>query len=91
VVGEIELTIDQIANARAVKFYWKDKRDTDLHVGSIAQDWQKILPQAVFEKDGELSMDYSVIALMCGITIARKVEDHEERLNRLERILSIKP
>jgi hypothetical protein len=91
VVGEIELTIEQIANARAVKFYWKDKRDTDLHVGSIAQDWQKILPQAVFEKDGELSMDYSVIALMCGITIARKVEDHEERLNRLERILSIKP
>jgi len=91
VVGDIALTIEQIANARAVEFYWKDKRDTDLHVGSIAQDWQKILPQAVFEKDGELSMDYSVIALMCGITIARKVEDHEERLNRLERILSIKP
>ena len=91
VVGEIGLTVEQIAKARAVEFYWKDKRDTDLHVGSIAQDWQKILPQAVFEKDGELSMDYSVIALMCGITIARKVEDHEERLNRLERILSIKP
>ena len=91
VVGEIKLTIEQIAQARAVEFYWKDKRDKDLHVGSIAQDWQKILPQAVFEKDGELSMDYSVIALMCGITIARKVEDHEERLNRLERILSIKP
>ena len=84
-VGDIALTIEQIANARAVEFYWKDKRDTDLHVGSIAQDWQKILPQAVFEKDGELSMDYSVIALMCGITIARKVENHEKRIIELER------
>lgn len=89
VVGEIKLTIDQIAKARAVEFYWKDKRDTDLHVGSIAQDWQKILPQAVFEKDGELSMDYSVIALMCGITIARKVEDHESRLRRLEKMFAL--
>ena len=84
VVGEIKLTIEQIAQARAVEFYWKDKRDKDLHVGSIAQDWQKILPQAVFEKDGELSMDYSVIALMCGITIARKVANIEERLIRIE-------
>jgi len=84
VVGEIELTIEQIAQARAVEFYWKDKRDKDLHVGSIAQDWQKILPQAVFEKDGELSMDYSVIALMCGVTIARKVANIEERLIRIE-------
>ena len=84
VVGEIGLTVEQIAKARAVEFYWKDKRDTDLHVGSIAQDWQKILPQAVFEKDGELSMDYSVIALMCGITIARKVANIEERLIRIE-------
>ena len=90
VVGEIKLTIEQIAQARAVEFYWKDKRDTDLHVGSIAQDWQKILPQAVFEKDGELSMDYSVIALMCGITIARKVENHEERISRIEKLLDIK-
>ena len=89
VVGDIELTVEQIAQARAVEFYWKDKRDTDLHVGSIAQDWQKILPQAVYEKDGELSMDYSVIALMCGITIARKVEDHESRLRRLEKMFAL--
>jgi hypothetical protein len=84
VVGKIKLTIEQIAQARAVEFYWKDKRDTDLHIGSIAQDWQKILPQAVYEKDGELSMDYSVIALMCGITIARKVANIEERLIKIE-------
>jgi len=89
VVGDIELTVEQIAKTRAVEFYWKEKRDTDLHVGSIAQDWQKILPQAVFEKDGELSMDYSVIALMCGITIARKVEDHESRLRRLEKMFAL--
>lgn len=89
VVGDIALTIEQIANAPAVKFYWKDKHDEDLHVGSIAQYWQKVLPENVKEKNGELSMDYSVIALMCGITIARKVEDHESRLRRLEKMLAI--
>ena len=89
VVGDIALTIEQIANAPAVKFYWKDKHDEDLHVGSIAQYWQKVLPQTVKEKNGELAMDYSVIALMCGITIARKVEDHESRLRRLEKMFAL--
>jgi hypothetical protein len=89
VVGDIALTIEQIANAPAVKFYWKDKHDEDLHVGSIAQYWQKVLPQTVKEKNGELAMDYSVIALMSGITIARKVEDHESRLRRLERMFAL--
>jgi hypothetical protein len=89
VVGDIALTIEQIANAPAVKFYWKDKHDEDLHVGSIAQYWQKVLPQTVKEKNGELAMDYSVIALMSGITIARKVEDHESRLRRLEKMFAL--
>ena len=34
-------------------------------------------------------MDYSVIALMSGITIARKVEDHESRLRRLEKMFAL--
>jgi hypothetical protein len=89
VVGDIALTIEQIANAPAVKFYWKDKHDEDLHVGSIAQYWQKVLPETVKEKNSELAMDYSVIALMCGITIARKVEDHESRLRRLEKMFAL--
>jgi len=89
VVEDIALTIEQISNAPAVKFYWKDKHDEDLHVGSIAQYWQKVLPENVKEKNGELSMDYSVIALMCGITIARKVEDHESRLCRLEKMFAL--
>jgi hypothetical protein len=89
VVGDIALTIEQISNAPAVKFYWKDKHDEDLHVGSIAQYWQKVLPETVKEKNGELAMDYSVIALMSGITIARKVEDHESRLRLLEKMFAL--
>ena len=89
ILGDINLTVEQIAKARAVSFTWKDKRDNDLHIGSIAQDWQKILPQLVYEKGGELSMDYSVIALMCGITIARKVKDIEARIRRIEKILNM--
>ena len=90
VVGEIKLTIEQIAQARAVEFYWKDKRDKDLHVGSIAQDWQKILPEVVqSQADGTLSLDYQVAALISSITVARKVVNHESRLQRLEKMFAI--
>ena len=90
VVGEIELTIEQIAQARAVEFYWKDKRDKDLHVGSLAQYWQMVLPEVVREQgDGTLSLDYQVTALISSITVARKVMNHESRLQRLEKMFAI--
>jgi hypothetical protein len=89
IVGEVELTVEQIATARTVLFYWKDGRDNDLHMGSIAQDWQKITPQLVYDRGDELSMDYSVIALMCGIKNARRLVNHESRLRRLEKMFAI--
>jgi hypothetical protein len=89
IVGDVNLTVEQIAQARTVLFYWKDGRDNDLHMGSIAQDWQKITPQLVYDRGDELSMDYSVIALMCGIKNARRLVNHETRLRRLEKMFAI--
>ena len=84
-----ELMIEQIANAPAFSYYWKDKKTHDelLHVGSSAQYWQAVLPEVVLtakDKKGTLSMQYGVAALVSAITIARKVVNHETRIKALE-------
>ena len=75
-----------VADAPMIKFTWKDGRcDGKMQVGSIAQYWQRALPEAVSEMaDGELSMSYGVIALLSSIATARKVREHEKRIAELE-------
>lgn len=85
VIGDIELDVNAIALARLIRFTWKDGHDTDEHVGGIAQEWQKILPEAVHESaDGTLSMDYGAIGMISAVTLARKVVEQERRLEMLE-------
>lgn len=82
IIRDVTLTIEQVASAPSVVFNWKDVKGTG--VGSIAQYWKEILPEAVNE--GEyLSMQYGNIALVSVISVARKVRDHEERIAALER------
>ena len=85
VTGEVELDLNAIALARLIRFTWKDGHDQDKHVGGIAQEWQKIIPEAVHESaDGTLSMDYGTIGMMSAVTLARKVVEQERRLEELE-------
>lgn len=86
VQGNVNLTVSEVANAPAVKFLWKDRRQEGLQVGSIAQYWQKVMPEAIVKNaDGELTMSYGVIALLASIATARKVEDLERRVVNLEK------
>ena len=90
VKSDAVLDIDRIADAPAFLYHWKDRMacDKGLHVGSSAQYWRTVLPEVVLEaKDekGTLSMQYGVAALVSAITIARKVVDHEHRIDKLER------
>lgn len=86
VIEDIELDVNAIALARLIRFTWKDRKsDIGKHVGGIAQEWQKILPEAVHESaDGTLSMDYGTIGMMAAVTLARKVVEQERRLEVLE-------
>ena len=89
IVSNTQLTVEQIANMRSVLFRWKDgKHDNGLYVGSIAQDWEKVLPQVVGIEDNAeqtRSLQYGVAALIAAITTARKVVDHEKRITELEK------
>ena len=86
VIEDIELDVNAIALARLIRFTWKDRKfDKNEHVGGIAQEWQKILPEAVHEAaDGTLSMDYGAIGVISAVTLARKVVEQERRLEQLE-------
>jgi cell division protein FtsB len=55
-----------------------------MQVGTIAQYWQKVLPEVVTDKNDELSMQYGVAALVAAITTARKVVDHEREIAQLK-------
>ena len=80
VKGDMVLNIDDIANAPSVKFRWKDD-DGKTYVGTIAQYWQKVMPEVVREAaDGTLSMDYAVAALISSISLAKELKELKQTL-----------
>ena len=89
VVSDLLLSAEKIAEAPMIRYIWRNHKDDDIHVGSSAQFWKTIIPEAVPETDGRLSMDYGVIALMCSISLAKMSVNHEERLRELERRMGL--
>ena len=88
IVRNTNLQVEQIAAMRSVIYRKKDSNDNTLYAGSIAQDWQSILPQVVSVADNDehtQSLQYGVAALIAVITTARKVSEHERRIADLER------
>ena len=88
--------IEKIAKARIVDFSWKNSKTAE-SLGSIAQDWQQIFPNAVKESDdGFLSLDYPAAALASAVTAAREIvklkkenAELKKRLEAIERKLGI--
>ena len=86
---DAHLGFEEVANAPIIKFTWKDPKaeDKGLQVGSIAQYWEKVLPEAVKrDKEGTLSMSYGVVALVAAVSTAKKVRELDERVTKLEKI-----
>ena len=83
VKGDVGLSLDQVASAPSVRFSWKDGGGRG--VGSTAQYWKGVLPEAVSGDGGTLSMDYGVVALLSAITAARSLKALERRVADLEK------
>ena len=69
--------IPDLSHIRAVRFRWKDGRDEKEHIGYIAQDVEKVVPDMVFDFEGTKSLDYFQV-------LTAKIEYLERRLERLE-------
>lgn len=78
---QIVLNLDEIANAPTVLFEWKDQRDGHFHVGTIAQYWEKVLPEVVnANSKGELSLNYATAALISVVSLAKEVRELKKKL-----------
>ena len=85
VIRLIDMDAQRIADAPIFDFTWKSDAVKELTLGSSAQYWQTVFPNAVrTTPDGYLGMDYSSIALASAVLTARKVVDHEKRIRLLE-------
>lgn len=81
----VEPNVREIAAAPIIEFAWKDDTSNEAQLGSIAQYWQKVFPQAVkTTQGGTLAMSYNAIALASAITAARHSLDNERRIAELK-------
>lgn len=88
IVSDVNLTVEQIAEAPAVEFTWKKDQSEDKqhNIGTIAQYWQVVLPEVVGEtEDGKLTMQYSNAAMVSAIVTAKEVVALKEEIEELKR------
>lgn len=87
VIDNITLSSEDIANTRAIKFTYKNNNER-VYIGTVAQDWEKILPDAVSKtKDGALTLDYNGAAMVSIISLAKKIVEQEDKIEKLENLV----
>ena len=85
IVDERGLSLSELGRIKPTRFRWKDGRDDRLHIGGIADDVMKVLPEVVFQgSDGVLSMDYGCAAFAIGASLIKPVSEHELKIKELE-------
>lgn len=87
----VDIDLETIANAPIINFRWTDRKDDRLYLGSSAQYWYNTsLCNGVIPTDNEKlwTMGYGEIALAGLVSVAKKVVNHEERLQIVEKELA---
>lgn len=77
-------TLDMIADAPIIRYTMKDDKTHRMRVGSVAQYWEKMMPEAVSkDNDGILSMAQGDICMVSVIALAREVRKLREEVKLL--------
>ena len=89
---DIDVNLDELAKLPKKYFTWKEDENGELCIGTSAQELQKLYPELVDTNvDGTLTVDYnklSIIALAAIDKLNDKNKELEERLEKVEKILS---
>lgn len=93
IISDVSPKTEDIARARTVDFYYNNDSGKHIRTGSIAQDWQKIIPNVVHEnEDGTLNLEYASAALVSVVSVAKELvalkKENEELKQRLADIES---
>lgn len=76
----IELSVEQIASCRAVAFDWAAGGHS---FGSVAQDWEPLVPEAVKQGDFK-TLAYGQLALVAAINIALHETEQDKEIRQLK-------
>lgn len=85
IIEQITLPLKDIANSPAVRFKWNDwkqKDDGKTHIGGIAQYVQRILPEAIYNSDGALTMDYATTGYIFAVNTAKHLLNFETKTDK---------
>jgi hypothetical protein len=90
IVKPIEVDLDKLSKLRKVYFNWKDKENSSLQLGMIAQDVQEIYPELINEsKDGILSLAYDKLSVITLEAIDVLHNENNELKNRIDKLESL--
>ena len=87
VVKNTEITVEQIAQMPSVIYRWKDREDKSLYAGTLAQNWEGVLPEVVSiadDKEHTRSFSYGVAALVSAIQDAREIVALKKEIRELK-------
>jgi hypothetical protein len=84
VIDERGLSLDELVTIKPTRYTWKDGRDNLVHIGGIADDVQKVLPEVVFSNNGTLTMDYAMAGFAIAASLIKPVAKHEEDIESLK-------
>ena len=83
-VSEVNTRIEDLAKLPVFYYKWKMGYDDDMHIGTSAQEVQKLFPELVIGKE-DLSVNYPVLGTTLGILNSRKLTSHEKEIKALKK------
>ena len=84
VIEDKRIRLEDMAHAPLFTYKWNDREDDTVHLGSSAQYWEKTAPWLVTGDDFK-TLNYSVLGVAMGISLAEKAMNHEDRIKALEK------
>lgn len=87
-ITDLFINSETIAQMPSIYFNFTGKEDK--HVGTIAQEWQKVLPEVVkTTSNGTLSMDYASTSMVCAISLAKEIVELKDTITKLKDMLKL--
>lgn len=88
IIEDINVSLNDIANAPIFKFTWKDKAlGEDEELGTSAQYWSDKVPVAVKVKDDTYGLNYQALSLANTVTLAKEVKSLKSENTELRKEL----